>query len=123
MTQYVYYQPNKHATTDCAIRALTKALDMPWKQTFLETIPHCLELQEVPNSKVIIDKVLTENGWKWQGIKVKSGNMRPTIGSWNKKGEYVFRLASHVAYVKDLKLYDIWDCRNKAIYGYWYKIK
>lgn len=39
----------------------------------------------------------------------------------NKKGTFVLQVANHIITCQDGYYYDIWDCGNHSLYGYWEK--
>lgn len=125
---FKYYQPNekdiKDKYGDCVIRALTKALDKTWLEVFDDLVIIARELQSMPNSKICYETYLKRNGFNYYGISNKKGSKRPTIESFardHKIGTYYCNVANHCVTIKDNIYYDIWDCGNKSLYGYWTK--
>ena len=122
---FKYYQPNKHICGDCVIRAVSKALDCTWEESFKILTDRALKIKDVPNCRKTVTSVLKDYGFRWVAIKVEKGMKRPTVSEFAKShdGTYVLKVAHHEVCVKGGKYYDIWDCGEKAVYGYWEKNK
>ena len=132
VNKYAYYQPNakdiKDKMGDCQIRALSKALDLTWLQTFDLIMPICREVQ-APDifccDLKVVKELMSRLGFEYTGISTKKGTDRPTVREFaikHKKGAYVCSLAGHVVAVVDGMYYDTWDCGNKSLYGF-YELK
>ena len=126
---YKYYQPNskdlKDKFSDCTIRALSKALNLSWIETFDLTIPFCREYQ-IPNiffTSINIEKeIMAKLGFVYTGISNKHGTKRPTVDSFAKshsKGTFILNVANHEVAVVDGCYYDTWDCGTCCLYGYY----
>lgn len=131
-SSYEYYQPNKldlkDEYGDCTIRALSKALNISWLETFDLTIPYCRKYQ-IPNifftSYKIEREVMKELGFVYTGISNKKGTKRPTVKEFaetHKKGTYILNVANHEVACVDGKYYDTWNCGHKSLYGYYERI-
>lgn len=129
---YKYYQPNEKDLKDdygnCVIRALCKALNKNWRETFILCCDYALEVQCPINclplklSKDFFNKL----GFTYNGISNKKGSKRPTVESFakeHKKGIYVLSVANHFVTVVDGVYYDTWDCGYKSLYGYYEKVR
>lgn len=122
-SNFEYFQPNTHKCGDCAVRAVVKATNSSWYTVFDDLIPIARKMQLMPNDRKVIGKYLESKGFKWVPIKVTKGSKRPTVKEFANKyvGTYVLSLASHLTAVVNNKYYDIWDCGNRSLYGYWVK--
>ena len=124
---YHYYQPNELDVSDdygdCVIRALSKALDKSWVDTFNLIVPYELKYQ-CPISCMplkLYKKVMDELGFDYIGISNKKGSKRPTVKEFadeNEKGIYILSLANHWSVIVDGNYYDTWNCGSKCLYGY-----
>lgn len=128
--RFVYYQPNKMDKKDrygdCTIRALSKALDMNWIDTYMKTVPICIKYQ-TPNIFNLPHKLeaeaMNDLGFTYHGVSVKKGMTRPTVYSFAKDhpdGVYILNVANHEVACVDGEYYDTWDCGGKSLYG-WYE--
>ena len=127
--RFVYYQPNKKdlkdKVGDCQIRALSKALNKTWVETFDIITPICRDLQvmdifscDLKKTKEAMDTL----GFAYTGVSNKKGTKRPTVDSFakeHKAGTYIVTVAHHVVAVVDGKYYDTWDSGRCYLYGYY----
>lgn len=127
---YKYFQPNrldiKDEYGDCVIRALCKALNKDWVDTFKLMIPYEIKYQ-CPISCMplkLYKETLKDLGFEYIGISNKKGQKRPMVKEFaekHKKGIYILSLANHWATCVDGVYYDSWNCGNKCLYGYFEK--
>jgi hypothetical protein len=122
---FVYYQPNKKDLKDgygdCAIRALTKALDKSWLEVYDILVKKGRELQCMPNGKPAYSAVLEEYGFTYHGISNKKGTKRPTVKAFasSEHRVCVLRVANHLVASSGGKFFDTWDSGDKSLYGYY----
>lgn len=122
---FEYFQPNIRKCGDCHVRAVAKATDKTWLETFDGLYEVARKSQYPLGSCESITDYLAGMGFKWVAIKPKRGSTRPTVSEFaksHKKGSYVLRVSNHVVGAKNGKYYDIWDCGDKSLYGYWEKL-
>ena len=124
----IYFQPNskdiKDEYGDCAVRAICKAENKSWVEIFDSLCVIARELQAMPSSKVTCETFFKKNGYTYQGISNKKGSKRPTVAQFsknNKKGTFILVVANHYVCAQDGNYFDIWDCGEKSMYGYWEK--
>ena len=116
--------PKNKITTDCVVRALTKATGRPYKDVFMELVALSLKTGYFINEKRLEDKFLEANGFVKMKQPRKSDNTKYEIGEIDKlikRGMVIVRCAHHLTCVKDNVLYDTWDCRHKCISNYYIK--
>lgn len=127
---YKYYQPNKFDIKDkygdCVVRALSKAFNMSWMETFEATLPFMIKHQCIVNALPLnLEKeLMKEFGFTYVPISNKKGTKRPTVATFSKehkKGTYVLSIANHRVTCVDGDYYDTWDCGYKSLYGYFEK--
>jgi len=128
---YKYYQPNKKDIKDkygdCTIRALSKALNLSWLETFDLVMPLCREYQTVNPFNVDTKtqrEILDRLGFDYYSVSNKKGTKRPTVTSFakeHKNGTYILNVAHHEVTVVDGIYYDTWDSGKKSVYGYYKK--
>lgn len=120
---FEYFQPNSHSCGDCALRAVAKATNQTWYTVFDDLIPIARKMQRMPNDTEVIGKYLEEKGFKWVPIKVEYGDSRPLVHEFAKNHEEtcVLRVSHHLTSSGKGKYYDIWDCGDNSLYGYWIK--
>lgn len=143
--KYEYYNPNpkvryrkdgtpmKWHKGDCTTRALAKALDLTWKETFKLQCDEAMNQCTESNSIDVCDAVLLANGFNKGKVSqewIKRNHRRPTVDmmvEWaNRELEHkkiVFECSSpsHLTTVENDTLYDVWDSSDQIVWRYWYK--
>ena len=124
---YKYYQPNdkNKKACDCVVRALTKVCNAEWKDIYARLCTIGVFMMDMPNAPEVYRKLLADEGFQMNTIKVTRGSKRPTVKSFSKEhktGTYVLEIANHVVAVVDGNYYDIWDCGDKCLYRYHEKV-
>ena len=108
---------------DCAVRALTKALDVDWKTAYTILTVKGFEMSDMPNANAVINAVLTDAGFTREVIPNTCPNCY-TIGEFAREhpeGMYVVGTGDHVVAVKDGKIFDSWNSSNEIPIFYWQK--
>lgn len=119
------YNPNpvgRHVG-DCAIRALSKALDVDWETAYLLATINGYQMGDMPNSDSVWGAVLRQNGF-YRGVIPNACPDCYTarhFANGHPEGTYVLGFGGHVATVKDGVLYDSWDSSDEVPQYYWYK--
>lgn len=122
---YSYYNPNpvRNNTRDCAVRAVAKALDISWEDSFAKIASMAFAMGQTMDYDPVWGAVLRQNGFYRDHID----NTCPdcyTIRDFcrdNPKGTFVLGTGSHVATVRDGVLYDISDTSDEIPIYFWYK--
>jgi hypothetical protein len=120
--RFKYYQPNpKGKCGDCVVRAVSKAIREDWETVYTMLCLTGKSLYRMPNERDTYSVVLEKYGFKYHGISNAKGSKRPKVSEFagKHKGIAVLRLANHLVAVEDGYYWDIWDCGNKSLYGYW----
>ena len=118
---YVKYNPNPVGRTvgDCAIRAITVALNVDWETAYDIVAEAGFNMGDMPSSDSVWGAVLRANGFY-----KKACPDCDTVNEFAKKhpkGIYVLAFGGHVATIKNGILYDSWDSSNETPIYYWYK--
>lgn len=122
---YVYYNPNPtgRRVSDCAVRAVAKALDTDWETAYALIATNGYAMGDVIASDAVWGSVLRQHGFYREAVP----NTCPDCFSAedfcreNPKGTFVLGFGGHVATVVDGNLYDIWDSSNEIPQFVWYK--
>lgn len=116
--------PSGKRVGDCAVRALSKALNKDWETTYTMLAVRGMAMNDMPNSNAVINSVLTNNGF----IREVIPNSCPdcyTIGEFaedHPHGTYVLGTGDHVVCVSDGGIInDSWDSSNEIPIYYWKK--
>ena len=124
---WVYYNPNPvrsdSVVGDCAVRAVSKALNLTWEQAYVRLSLNGYLMGDMPNSDIVWGSVLRAEGF----IRETVPNTCPdcyTIAEFcrdNPKGVFVIKTDSHVSTVVDGALYDSWNSEMTIPIYYWTK--
>ena len=121
---YKYYNPNprhNNSVGDCTIRAVSKALKIPWETAYIDLVMQGYEIGDMPSSNVVLNSYLRS---KWFRRNVVS-NLCPDCYTFSDfarehpKGTYIVCTGTHVACIKDGILYDSWDSSGEAVIFYY----
>lgn len=113
---YVYYNPNPKdkRTGDCAVRALSKALDTDWDTAKLLLDAYSMEEKEVETSDLVWGRILAEHGFFMKSLYCNDGCTLEGFCKHNPEGIFVVKLPNHVVCVIDGNYYDSWDSGNEV---------
>lgn len=122
---YIEYNPNpiSRRVGDCAVRALSKALDLTWEQTYTILVTHGYLMGDMPSADSVWGAVLRQNGYYREVIPNKCPDCY-TVEQFcidNPKGTYILCFGGHIATVVDGNLYDTWDSSTLIPQFYWHK--
>ena len=120
-----YYNPNPvgRSVGDCAIRALSAALDVPWETAYAMAAKNGYGMGDMPSSNSVWGAVLRQHGFSRQNLS----NDCPDCYTFadfareNPVGTYVLGTGTHVATVKDGVIYDAWDSSQEIPAFVWFK--
>lgn len=113
---YIPFQNNplNKRTDDCVVRALSKALNKPWEEVYIDLCLKGLEMADWGNNNEVWDEYLRDKGFKREIIPDTCPDCYTLIDFCkdNPTGEYIVCTGSHVVFVKDGNFYDSWDSSN-----------
>lgn len=120
---YRYYNPNPASkkTGDCVVRALSKALDISWEDTYWKLCATGSISYDMPNSNYIWGKLLLQNGFKKSTVPDDCPECY-TIEDFAREhqhGVFVIGTGSHAVTIVDGVIYDAWDSgEEQPVYYY-----
>ena len=122
---FVEWNPNPRRANvgDCAVRALTIALDTDWEDAYEMIARAGYNMADMPSSDSVWGAVLRSNGFYREAVP----NTCPECYSVadfaldHPKGVYVVGTGGHVVTIVDGVLYDSWDSSREIPIYYWYK--
>ena len=119
--------PNNVTTGDCAVRAISLALDKTWKEVYKELTKEGLKSGFIMNDKKNIENYLKQIGFVKEIIRRKD-NTKYTVEEFcdelAKKDEtYIVTITQHVTLIKNKTLFDTWNCADNLINNIWIKNK
>lgn len=120
--KYHNQNPHNRITTDCVLRALSFALNIPYNDMVMEVAEVQCKTGFDPLDR--IDLILKRHGLEKQPMLRHEDNTKYTLMEFIKefpKGTYLVNMPHHLTVVKDGKNYDIWDCTKSysKIGNYW----
>lgn len=123
----VYYQPNpcERRVGDCSVRAISKALNLTWEESYLKLVTAGYGMCDMPSSDAVWGSVLKQNGFTRHAIPNSCPNCYTAEDFCrdHPKGIYVLGFGGHVATVVDGTLYDAWDSSREIPQFMWKKEK
>lgn len=117
--------PFKKKTCDCTTRAIAKASGVSWFEVLDMQYNASKSSGYAFNDNPVLDEVCTKLGFTTVKLsRPQKGEKRPTvadIAEAHKNKRVICRVAGHLTAIIDGNIYDLWDCSNKAVYGYYIK--
>lgn len=118
-----YYNPNPTGAKvgDCAVRAISKALNKSWDRAYTDLALQGYVMSDMPSANSVWGAVLKNNGFEREAIP----NTCPdcyTMSDFchdHPFGVYVVAMSGHVATVIDGTLFDSWDSSQEIPIYYW----
>lgn len=113
--------PTGRRVGDCAVRAISKALNMGWEAAYIALAINGLQMGDLPNADAAWGATLRQHGFHRRGIP----NTCPDCYTAEEfcldhpKGTYVLGFGGHVATVIDGDLYDSWNSLKEIPQFYW----
>ena len=123
---YEYFNNNpvqKSGVGDCAVRAISKALDITWEEAYTKLSANGFLMGDLPNSDLVWGSVLRQNGFRREIIPDTCPECY-TVADFcegHRSGTYVLKSDNHVATVVDGTLYDSWNSELNIPQYYWEK--
>lgn len=126
---YIYYNPNPQGlhVGDCVIRAVTKATNSTWEQTYIKIIVYGFMMSDMPSANRVWRQYLTDNGFQKYLIPDSCPDCY-TVQDFcidHPTGTYILgidgRNSGHVVCAIDGDYYDSWDSGSELPDFYWRK--
>ncbi len=117
------YNPNPcgRNVSDCAIRAVSKALNTDWETTYMMLADMGINMCDLPNSDAVWGAVLRQNGFKRKSIPDECQECF-TVRDFCYEfpyGTYVLGIGNHAVAVVNGDYYDAWDSGSEIPLYYW----
>ena len=122
---YRYYNPNKNgnSTGDCVIRAISKALNQSWDDTYWDLCDQGYLMGDWGNNNIVWDTYLRDCGFIRKVIPDTCPNCY-TVRDFcrdNPYGVFILSMGNHTVAVIDGSYYDSWDSGMEAPIFYYTK--
>ena len=122
---YIEFQNNPcgRKVGDCAVRAVSKALDITWENAFVMLALNGLQMCDMPSSDSVIGATLRQNGFTRKSLPASCPECYTAEDFCHEfmTGVYVLFFGGHVACVRDGALFDAWDSSNELPQYFWTK--
>lgn len=115
--------PTGRRVGDCAVRAVSLAINESWERTYLLIALNGLQMGDMPSSNSVWGSVLRQHDFYRESLP----NVCPdcyTVRQFaedHPKGTYVLGLDQHVVTVKNGDWFDIWDSGDETVVYVWYR--
>lgn len=126
---FIEYNPNPVGRTvrDCAIRAVTKALDISWEDAFALIAANAFAMGDMMDADSVWGAVLRQHGFYKELITPCRIDDDYNLDCYtaeefamdNPEGVFVLGFGGHVATVVDGDLYDSWDSSKEIPIYVW----
>lgn len=125
MAKWVMWNENpyKRSVGDCAVRAVSAALDVDWNSAYSMIAAKGFQMKDMPSSNAVFGAVLRDNGFSRHAVP----NSCPecfTVGDFadaNPRGVFVVGTGGHVVTIRDGAVMDSWDSRQEIPQFFWMK--
>lgn len=122
---YVEYNPNPtgRRVGDCAVRAITVALDVDWETAYVLICSNGFNMGDMPSSDSVWGALLRQYGFYREAIPTECADCYTAEDFANEhpEGVYVLGFGSHTCTVRDGTIYDSWDSRAEIPIYFWHK--
>ena len=123
--KYIEYNNNPvgRSVGDCAVRAISKALDYDWESAYVLLAINGLNMGDMPNSDSVWGATLRQEGFYRKSIPNTCPECYTAEDFANDHpyGTYVLGFGGHVATIIDGVLYDSWNSSQLIPQFYWYR--
>lgn len=115
--------PTGRTVGDCAVRAVSKALDISWEAAYIMIASNGFSMGDMPSSDSVWGSVLRQNGFYRKAIPNTCPDCYTAedFAQDNPIGTFVLGFGGHVATIVDGYLYDSWDSSREIPVYVWFK--
>ena len=115
--------PTGRKVGDCAVRAVSVALNVDWETAYLLIAKAGYVMGDLPSSDSVWGAVLRQNGFYREAIPNSCPDCYTAEDFCrdHPEGTYVLGFGGHVATVVNGKLYDSWNSSEEIPIYYWYR--
>ena len=124
---FEYYNPNpsRRNGIDCAVRALSKALNMTWEEAYTLLCTNGFTMYDMPNATHIVNATLRQQGFERHIIPSECPDCYTAEDFVNDhpEGLYILAFDNHICCAKDGTIFDSWNSSSEIPLFYWIKIR
>lgn len=122
---WIEYQNNPvgRKVGDCAVRAISKALDMGWEAAYIALTINGLQMGDLANSDSVWGATLRQHGFKRTNIPNECPDCYTVadFAAEHSEGIYVLGTGSHAVAIVNGDWYDSWDSAAEIPQFVWYR--
>lgn len=115
--------PMARRVGDCAVRALSVALDIDWEEAYNLLADAAFNMADMPSSDSVLSAVLRQHGFYRKAIPNSCPDCYTAedFANDHPHGVYVLAFGGHVATIRDGILLDSWDSSSLVPQYYFYR--
>ena len=125
MLMWIEYNknPTGRRVGDCAVRAISVALDVDWETAYCMIVVNGFSMGDMPNANSVWGSVLRQNGFYRESIPNTCPDCYTAedFSNDHPEGIFVLGFGDHVATIVDGDIYDAWDSSKEIPQYVWYK--
>ena len=122
---FQYYNPNPSGRNvgDCAVRAVSAALDIDWEDAYARIAANGFAMNDMPSSDSVWGSVLRQEGFRRASIPETCPDCYTTedFALEHPEGVYVLGFGTHVSTLRDGIILDSWDTSGLVPQYFWYR--
>ena len=122
---WIKYNPNPTGrfVGDCAVRAVSVALDIDWEEAYNLIADAGYAMGDMPSSDSVWGAVLRQHGFYRAAIPNSCPDCYTAedFAADHPRGVFVLGFGGHVAAVRDGAIMDSWDSSQEVPVYYWYR--
>lgn len=108
---------------DCTVRAISKALNQSWEQTYIDLFLQGFIMCDMPSANAVWGAYLRKKGFSRNIISDECSDCY-TVSDFckdNPEGTFILALSEHVIAVIDGNFYDTWNSGGEIVIYFWTK--
>ena len=108
---------------DCAVRAISKALDTDWESAYILLVSNGFSMGDMPSADSVWGATLRQHGFYRETLPDSCPDCY-TIKDFleeHKRGKFILATGTHVVCAVDGNYYDSWDSGDEVPIYYWRK--
>lgn len=122
---WIKYNPNPTGrfVGDCAVRAVSVALDIDWEEAYNLIADAGYAMGDMPSSDSVWGAVLRQHGFYRAAIPNSCPDCYTAedFAADHPSGVFVLGFGGHVAAIRDGVIMDSWDSSQEVPVYYWYR--
>ena len=123
MWQELNNNPAGRRVGDCAVRAVSVALNISWEDAYALITAAGFAMGDMPSSNSVWGAVLRQHGFSRLNLPEECPDCYTAedFAHDHPRGIYVLGFGNHVATVRDGIIYDAWNSSNEIPQYVWYR--